>query len=401
MIFLLMIPLYLILNIYILARTIKWLHLFTHKRKLFTILYIVLYVFLSSSFFTAAFWPAGTIQRYLKLLNNYWYGTFIYILLLIFTADLIKIIGRKFSLFQKNSGNYALFFKATGILIALSVVAVSLYGIQHAKKIQTTSYEVICHKDSGSLSELNVVLVADFHLGYSVGIRQMTDMVEKINAQNPDIICIAGDIFDNEYDALDDPEGIISVLSTLKSKYGVYACYGNHDIEERLLGGFTMNPHAPKLRNDKMEDFLARANITTLCDETVLVDDSFYLIGRVDPKKPGAEDVIPASISTLTANLDQTKPILLMEHEPEELQEAADSGVDLELGGHTHDGQMFPGNLTIKLLWQNAYGCLHLDKGDMYSIVTSGVGVYGPAMRIGTKSEIVKIHISFAAASRS
>ena len=91
--------------------------------------------------------------------------------------------------------------------------------------------------------------------------------------------------------------------------------------------------------------------------------------------------------------MDADKPILVIDHEPDQLQELADAGVDIDLCGHTHDGQMFPGNLTIKLLWENP--CGYLKKDQMHNIVTSGVGVFGPNMRVGTKSEICVIDVGF------
>ena len=91
--------------------------------------------------------------------------------------------------------------------------------------------------------------------------------------------------------------------------------------------------------------------------------------------------------------MDLSLPVLVIDHEPRELQELADAGVDADLCGHTHDGQLFPGNLTIKLMWENA--CGYLKKGDMHSIVTSGVGLFGPNMRVGTKSEICDIMMHF------
>ena len=92
--------------------------------------------------------------------------------------------------------------------------------------------------------------------------------------------------------------------------------------------------------------------------------------------------------------MDKNKPIIVLDHQPKELQELADAGVDIDLCGHTHDGQMFPGNLTIKLMWENA--CGYLQKGKMHNIVTSGVGLFGPNMRVGTKAEICPITIHFA-----
>ena len=92
--------------------------------------------------------------------------------------------------------------------------------------------------------------------------------------------------------------------------------------------------------------------------------------------------------------MDKSKPILVIDHEPRELQELADAGVDLDLSGHTHDGQVFPANIITDLKWENS--CGDLKKDNMYSIVTSGIGVFGPFMRVGTKSEICIIDVDFA-----
>ena len=95
----------------------------------------------------------------------------------------------------------------------------------------------------------------------------------------------------------------------------------------------------------------------------------------------------------ITDTMDKSKPILVIDHQPRELSELSDAGVDLDLCGHTHDGQMFPGNFTVRFVWENA--CGYLKKGNMHNIVTSGVGVFGPNMRVGTKSEICPIQITF------
>ena len=88
-----------------------------------------------------------------------------------------------------------------------------------------------------------------------------------------------------------------------------------------------------------------------------------------------------------------SKPVLVMDNQPKQLQELADAGADIDLSGHTHDGQVFPGNLLLRLFWENPCGILK--KGEMYSCVTSGIGVWGPAMRVGTDSEILMLHLTF------
>lgn len=270
-----------------------------------------------------------------------------------------------------------------------------LYGIGNARNIRTTPYEITVHKDGGSIHELHVILIADLHLGYNIGISQMEQMVEKINANHPDLIVIAGDIFDNSYEALKDPERLIEILKGMESTYGTYACYGNHDIDERILAGFTFGSgsKAGKSSDPRMDEFLKDAGITLLQDEGVLIADSFYLYGRPDASKPGKGFEKRKTPEELTEDMDLSKPILVIDHEPKELQELADAGVDVDFGGHTHDGQLFPMNLTSRLIWENAAGLLK--KGDMYSIVTSGVGIYGPNMRVGTIAEICPVKIIF------
>ena len=110
-------------------------------------------------------------------------------------------------------------------------------------------------------------------------------------------------------------------------------------------------------------------------------------------KKPGMVRNTDAALSTLIAECEQSKPIVLLNHEPNGLQEAADEGVDLMLCGHTHAGQFFPLTIVQPLAWENYWGIKKID--NMYSIVTSGIGVYGPAVRVGTNSEVMQIKVHF------
>ena len=96
-------------------------------------------------------------------------------------------------------------------------------------------------------------------------------------------------------------------------------------------------------------------------------------------------------IRILTKTLDKTKPIFVIDHEPLELKKIARAGVDLDLSGHTHNGQIFPGNIIMKFIWDNPNGIKKVES--MTSIVTSGAGIWGPAMRIGTNSEIMIIDV--------
>ena len=257
-----------------------------------------------------------------------------------------------------------------------------------------TPYEVTVNKAVEGIDEMKIVLVADLHLGYNIGEKQMRQMVERINEQNADLVVIAGDIFDNEWEAVNEPAALAGTLRGIRSKYGVYACYGNHDIEEPVLVGFTFHQNEKKESDPCMDEFLKNANITLLHDEGALIDGKFYLYGRADAHRPGRGIEKRKTPGEITAGMDKDKPIIVLDHQPKELQALADAGVDLDLCGHTHNGQMFPGNLMIKLMWENA--CGYLQKGQMHNIVTSGVGLFGPDMRVGTTAEICPITIHFA-----
>jgi hypothetical protein len=166
-----------------------------------------------------------------------------------------------------------------------------------------------------------------------------------------------------------------------------------HDIQEKILAGFTFGSKEKKESTPEMDEFLEKAGITLLRDEYVLIDDSFYLYGRPDYERPGRGIDKRKTPQEITEGMDVSLPVLVIDHEPRELQELADTGVDVDLCGHTHDGQVFPGNIVIRFFWENP--CGYLKKGNMHNIVTSGVGLFGPNMRVGTKSEICDVSICF------
>lgn len=387
-------PVYLLFNFYIMRWTIWWMSACTHhfKRKWVRAVFLVFYLFLCTSILTAFLLPKGKMKFWMSQLGNYWLGTFLYILLTVIIVDLIRLILKRIPRVDQKKLASRRLFVLNGTVCIVVIASLTAYGILNAHNIRTTSYDVSVSKKCDSLSSLNVVLVADLHLGYNIGEWHMEKMVEKINQLKPDLVCIAGDIFDNEYEAIQYPEETADALAEIQSRYGVYACYGNHDIEEKILAGFTFHKEGHKMSDPRMDEFLENAGITLLQDETVLIDNKFYLAGRADYERPGRGITTRQTPEELTADLDLTKPVIVIDHEPREMDELAAAGVDLDLCGHTHDGQMFPGNLTIKLLWDNPYG--YKTYGNMHQIVTSGVGVFGPYMRVGTKSEIVQVQVN-------
>ena len=395
MIFLFLLPFYLGVSSYMMFRFFYWMKHCNHRFNWlrFKVPFAVVYLFMALSPVIAFLLPKSAVAIVIRRISTYWIGIMLYSLLYVVLFDLLRLIAKHTKL--KNT---LLFSRGSVISIGSVVVACAvvtcLYGIFNARNIKVNEYSVTVNKSCGSDKHLKAVLVADLHMGYAIGVDHITNMVEKINQQDADIVIIAGDIFDNSYDGMDDPEGIKAQLKSIKSKYGVYAVYGNHDIDEKILMGFTFDWGGKQLHSEKMTNFMKECNIKLINDESVLINDEFYLVGRRDTDKPGTEDGTRAEISELTKDLDKTKPIFVLSHEPDELQKTADAGADIDFSGHTHDGQLFPGNLTIGLFWENPCGLIKKD--NMYSIVTSGVGVYGTFMRVGTDAEICSVDIDFA-----
>lgn len=390
-------PVYILLNLYVLRWSYLWIgnchHLF--QSTIFRVILAIVYVLISTTPLTGfLIKKPASLHRILKVTSNYFLGIFMYILMIVLSADIIRLILKY--VFHASWIHSRVAFAIAGAICIFSVLLISIRGIYHAKHINVTPYEVTVDKSAGELDSLKIVLIADTHFGYNAGTIHAKEIVKKINKQNPDLVCIAGDIFDNEYDAIRSPERLAKILRSIKSTYGVYACWGNHDLNEAILAGFTFHHKGDNIsdvKDPRMNEFLRKSNIKLLEDESVLIDNKFYIVGRKDASLIEKIHETRKAPDQLTKLLDRDKPILVIDHQPKELQELADAGADLDLCGHTHNGQTFPGNLTIKPMWENPCGISQKDA--MTCIVTSGAGVWGPAMRLGTDSEICSIQVNF------
>ncbi|RGD97820.1 metallophosphoesterase [Clostridium sp. AM34-11AC] len=391
-------PVYLLFQAYILLWLYAWADSCSPALHslFFRIPVTVLYLFFAVSPLTGFLITKEPLHHFLRVISNYWLGTLEYILLFIITFDVIRrVTGHSFfmkyrypAMLHTMPKNLVIF---GGFAIGL-ILMVSIYGVLHARRVYVRQDPVVIEKSS-SLPGLKIALIADLHLGYNSTKSHVRKIVDTINSQNVDLVCIAGDLFDNDYNAIKDPDEVADILSDIKSRYGTYACWGNHDVSEKILAGFTFPQKETIVRDGRFTEFLHHAGITMLEDETVCINNAFYLVGRRDKDMAKKEQLPRKTFAEITEPLDPSLPIIVMDHQPGELSEASDAGVDLDLSGHTHDGQMFPANLVVHFLWENACGVLK--KGAMTSIVTSGAGVWGPAMRVGTNNEVVIANVSF------
>ena len=260
----------------------------------------------------------------------------------------------------------------------LLVAGIILYGNYNAKNIQIVNYDVNISRISNNHKELNIAMISDIHIGDIIGYREIEEISQKINGLKPDIVLISGDVFDGDYYAVEDIEKIEDAFKNLNSKYGTYAVLGNHDSGSSY---------------DKMVEFFKQADIKLLQDEFLEIDDEFTVVGRKDISPIGEQGIKREDINAVLEDVNTNKPIIMLDHQPSKINEEAEKNIDMILCGHTHKGQLFPGNLITKNLFLIDYGYLKVKNTNI--IVSSGVGTWGPRMRIGSKAEIVNIKLNY------
>jgi hypothetical protein len=239
---------------------------------------------------------------------------------------------------------------------------------------------------------LKLVLMSDLHLGYHNGRQEFAKWVDKVNAEQPDLVLIGGDIIDISVRPLIE-EGVAEEFLRLKAP--VYACLGNHEY-------YSGEPRA--------QQFYLDAGIHLLRDSVVTLPDygNLTIIGRDDRTNVGRKSVaelVPTpnpsrgegGLDTLsTAEANQTPLpsggvgggfLLLLDHQPYHLERTAAAGVDFQFSGHTHYGQVWPISWIEDAIYECAYGSL--TKGNTRIYVSSGIGIWGGKFRIGTQSEYV------------
>ena len=332
------------------------------------------------------------LRRPLFKIGAYWLGISLYLILYVALIDLLRWIYSK--VFKdKYNDFYARTICALLIIVLTGVT--SIYGIINAKIVRTTEYEITINKDGGNFKEMTIAMFGDPQFGYNIGEYHLKQAVDIINKNDVDIVCVAGDIFDNQYSAIKHPDKLIDLFKQIKSKYGMYAVLGNHDVEEPILCGFTFNDETleNKLASKEMLDFIRKSGMVLLYDENVIINDSVNLYGRADQERPNLGNITRKESGDLFKEVDVSKPIMVLDHEPREYDELEKAGVDLMMAGHTHDGQLWPTKIATDIIWENPYGLWV--KNAFHAITTSGLGLFGPNMRVGTIAEVCIIHVKF------
>lgn len=208
---------------------------------------------------------------------------------------------------------------------------------------------------------LTLVMASDLHIGYHNRRSDLARWVDLINAEKPDLVLIAGDIIDYSFRPVIE-EDMADEFRRIKAP--VYACLGNH---EYIAG----EPDAEKFYSD--------AGINLLIDTAVTLND-ITIIGRDDRSNRNRKRLDDF-------NINDSNYTILLDHQPYHLEEAEQCGIDFQLSGHTHRGQVWPLSWITDMLYECSWGSHQ--RGTTSYYVSSGLGIWGAKYRIGTQSEYV------------
>ncbi|MFO8087629.1 MAG: metallophosphoesterase [Bacteroidales bacterium] len=271
---------------------------------------------------------------------------------------------------------YQAYFKRIGFYTLLIFISgLILYGYYNAQNVQTTNLNINFNPEAAAYQDIHAVVISDVHLSSMIKKKQFSRIVHRIQGLNPDIIMIAGDLVDGDLEAV-IRHNSLQPMEVLKPPLGIYAVTGNHEY----IGGV-----------EKAVSYLKRYNIQFLRDTAILIDSSFYLIGREDIESKRFRGKPRKPLAQITRNLNSSLPRILLDHQPATIEESRQQNIDLLLSGHTHHGQLWPLGMITKALFLNDYG--HTTFGQLHTYTSSGAGTWGPPVKIGSKAEIVSIQL--------
>ena len=307
-----------------------------------------------------------------------WFAFLIYFILSLVFLDLVRLTDNWFHFLPAFIyKNYELTRGITALVVIVIVGTIVFLGNLNKRDIEIRNLEITIPKKESKLDHLNVVMASDIHISPIDGEKLLKEIVNKMNSLNPDIVLLAGDIVDDKAEVLIE-RNIGDSFSNLKTRYGVYSINGNHEFINEV---------------ESCDRYAEKFGINFLRDSSVLIDSSFYLIGREDGAMSQFAGKQRKSLDEIVKDLSEHFPKILLDHTPFRLEQAEQNKIDLQLSGHTHHGQMWPGNLITKMIYELSWG--YKQKGKTHYYVSSGAGTWGPPVRIGSSSEIVNIRIRF------
>lgn len=337
------------------------------------IVFNVVFAAIVGIFLFSMFYRSHMSLHTYSIINSYsiaWLLAAFYFMLVCLVVGIVNILNNRFHFLPFDT--HTIFAKRIIIFAEFAIVAAILiagYCNFNSKKIEHLSLSI---NKKANVETLKIVAASDFHLGYLIDKSDLKKMVDVINAQNPDIVLLAGDIVDMHSKPIVE-QNMREEFLQLRAPLGVFAITGNHECY-----GDTENT----------VKYLQSAGIIMLRDSVVHLNNGIYIAGRNDKTIRNRKE-----LNELLQNIDKQKPVILLDHQPFNLEQAQQNEVDLQLSGHTHGGQIFPFTLITKSVYEQQHG--YLQKGKTHYYTSSGIGGWGTKLRVGSQSEIVSITLHF------
>lgn len=343
-------------------------------------------VFLYFFLFLMASYPAGrileqffrnSVTEYLVIIGAFYLAMMVYAFLFLIAIDVLRLGNHLFHFFPSVIEKNPLKSAEISTYVISAIIIITVF-IGHLNTLfpRIHTLDVNIKKSANGIEKLTAAVVSDVHLGTVIQTNHLERIVKKINQINPDIIFMPGDIVDEDVAPVIE-QNMAETIRKLNPRYGIYAVTGNHEYFSGV---------------EKAVAYLEKAGVRVLQDDFVKVTDAFYVIGRKDRM---AESMAGGrkKLKDIMQGIDLSLPLIMMDHQPYELNKAKENGVDLQLSGHTHHGQLFPFNYITRAVYELSWG--YLKKGTTHYYVSCGVGTWGPPVRTCSRPEVVQIKIWF------
>ncbi len=334
---------------------------FEHRTALALVLLLLPLSFIASAFL--AHWNDGLLTRALYFCSTLWLGVGLTLL----TAFVFAWAAWGATVILSQDPNPLWFGLAAVGLTALY----SAYGVWNAYHPRLVSFTVRIKNLPPSWKGKTLVQLSDVHLGRILGADFLSRIVAKVNAQNPAMVLITGDLFDGADGNL---EKLVAPLNRMVAPQGIYFVTGNHETYlgvQRSLAALRTTP------------------VKVLADERVVID-GLQVVGISYPERGHALGF--AEKMAKLPGFDPARPSILLYHSPTQIAEAKAAGINLQLSGHVHQGQIFPLQFITRLIFGRYYHGLSTE-GDFTLYTSSGTGLWGPTMRTGNHPEIAVIRL--------
>jgi predicted MPP superfamily phosphohydrolase len=319
---------------------------------------------------------SSVITDIFNIIGGFWLAFMLYGFLFFLLSDIVSLLLRIPGIV--NTGNI-LQFRKWSFLITVSLSSILIVGgFFNAIIPLTREYNITVNKPAGSVKKLRIAAVSDIHIGSIIRKRSLKKLSVIIKDMKPDIVLLLGDIVDGEIGPVLRGD-LLQYFTWPECTDGLYAITGNHEF----IGG--ANRTIP---------YIESKGIRILKDEMIILEGGIQLIGRIDRDSFRFYRKQRMTLGELMQHADTTKPIILLDHQPFHLDESAKYGVDLQLSGHTHNGQLWPLNYVTRMIYELSYG--YMKKGNTNFIVSSGYGLWGPRVRSGSRSEVLLINLTFS-----